>query len=98
MTGSERPADFDAFWDAAIRKLEAEVAADPVIERLDAYCHDKHESFRVSFATFDKQRVYGFLNAPKGKGDGPSPRTPMCREQVGALPAPVRVWRITVSA
>ena len=71
--GSERPADFDSFWDAAVRKLDAEVPADPEAERLDAFCNEKHECFKVSFATFDKHRVYGFLSVPKGKGDGPFP-------------------------
>ena len=69
--GSERPADFDAFWDAAVKKLDAEVPADPRVERLDKFCSDKHEAFRVSFATFGGQRVYGFLSVPKGQGPFP---------------------------
>ena len=71
--GSERPADFDAFWDAAVKKLDAEVPADARAERLDKFCNEKHECFRVSFATFDHLRVYGFLSVPKGKGAGPFP-------------------------
>ena len=71
--GSERPADFDAFWDAAVKKLDAEVPADARAERLDTFCNEKHECFRVSFATFDRMRVYGFLSVPKGKGAGPFP-------------------------
>ena len=71
--GSPRPADFDAFWDAAIKKLDAEVPLDPRVERLDAFCNGKHECFRVSFATFDSQRVYGFLSVPKNNGSGPFP-------------------------
>ena len=69
--GSERPADFDAFWDAAIKKLESEVPLDPRVERVEKWCNDKHECFRVSFATFDGQRVYGFLSVPKGAGPFP---------------------------
>ncbi len=69
--GSERPADFDAFWDAAVRKLDAEVPADVRVERLDKYCNDKHEGFRVSCATFGGLRVYGFLSVPKGPGPFP---------------------------
>ncbi len=71
--GSERPADFDAFWDAAVKKLDAEVPADPRVERLAAQSNEKHECFKVSFATFDGQRVYGFLSVPKGQGAGPFP-------------------------
>jgi cephalosporin-C deacetylase-like acetyl esterase len=71
--GSERPADFDAFWDAAVKKLDAEVPADVRVERMPDKCSETHEAFKVSFATFDKQRVYGFLSVPKGKGAGPFP-------------------------
>ena len=70
--GSERPADFDAFWDAAMKKLDAEVPLDPRIERLDAYSNDKYSCYRVSFATFDNNRVYGFLSVPAGKGPFPT--------------------------
>ncbi len=69
--GSARPADFDAFWDAAVKRLDAEVPLDPRLERLDNYCSAKAECFRVSFATFDSQRVYGFLSVPKGQGPFP---------------------------
>ena len=71
VAGSQRPADFDAFWDAAVKKLDAKVPADARIERLDKQCNEKHEAFRVSFATFDNLRVYGFLSVPKGKGPFP---------------------------
>ena len=71
VAGSPRPADFDAFWDAAVKKLDAEVPVDALVERLDKFCNEKHESFRVSFATFDHARVYGFLAVPKGMGPFP---------------------------
>ena len=71
VAGSPRPADFDAYWDAAIARLEAEVPLDPRVERFDRYCSDKHEAFKVSFATFDGLRVYGFLSVPKGPGPFP---------------------------
>ena len=70
--GSARPADFDAFWDAAVKKLEAEVPLDPRVERMEKFCSGTHECFRVSFATFDSQRVYGFLSVPKGAGPFPA--------------------------
>jgi len=70
--GSARPADFDVFWDTAVRKLEAEVPLDPRVERLDRFCNEKHDCFRVSFATFDNLRVYGFLSVPKGAGPFPA--------------------------
>jgi cephalosporin-C deacetylase-like acetyl esterase len=71
VAGSQRPADFDAFWDAAVKKLDAEVPPDARVERLDQFCNEKHESYRVSFATFDHMRVYGFLSVPKGSGPFP---------------------------
>ncbi len=69
--GSERPADFDAFWDAAMKKIDAEVPLDPRVEKMDAFSNDKYTSYRVSFATFDNKRVYGFLSVPAGKGPFP---------------------------
>lgn len=71
QAASERPSDFDAYWAAEVKRLEKEVPLDPRIERMDAFSNEKHESFRVSFATFNNQRVYGFLSVPKG--DGPFP-------------------------
>ncbi len=71
VAGSERPTDFDAFWDAAVKKLDAEVPADTRVERVAKWCNDKHECFKVSFATFDGKRVYGFLSVPAGKGPFP---------------------------
>jgi cephalosporin-C deacetylase-like acetyl esterase len=71
VAGSGRPADFDAFWDAAVRKLDAEVPADVRVERVAKWCDAKHECFKVSFATFDGMRVYGFLSVPAGKGPFP---------------------------
>ena len=71
VAGSERPADFDAFWDAAIKRLADEVPLDPRVERLAKQCNDRHEAFRVSFATFDGLRVYGFLSVPTGQGPFP---------------------------
>ncbi len=68
--GSERPADFDAFWDAAVKKLDAEVPLDPRVERMAAQSNERVDCFKVSFATFDHQRVYGFLSVPK-KGTEP---------------------------
>ncbi|MBL8994402.1 MAG: acetylxylan esterase, partial [Spirochaetia bacterium] len=70
--GSPRPSDFDSFWDNAVKKLDAEVPADIRLERIDAKSDDKHESFRVSAATFDGLRVWGFLVIPK-QGEGPFP-------------------------
>lgn len=71
--GSPRPADFDAFWDRAVAALDAQVPADPRVERLDRFCGPKHDCFRVSFATFGGLRVYGFLSVPKDQGPGPFP-------------------------
>jgi cephalosporin-C deacetylase-like acetyl esterase len=70
--GSPRPSDFDAFWDAAVKKLDAQVPPDARLERIDAKSDANHESFRVSYATFDGLRVWGFLAVPKKEG-GPFP-------------------------
>lgn len=64
--GSARPADFDAFWDVSMKALDDKVPLDPRVERMVTFCNDKHDGYRVSFATFDGLRVYGFLSVPKG--------------------------------
>ncbi len=63
--GSTKPADFDAFWDQSVAKLEREVRLDPRVEKLEKYSSANYESFLVSFATFDQKRVYGYLCVPK---------------------------------
>ncbi len=68
QVSSERPSDFDAFWNAALQKLETQVPLDPIVERLEKSSNAKRECFAVSFATFDNQRVYGFLSVPSGDG------------------------------
>lgn len=68
-----RPADFDAFWDEATRKLAAEVPVDMKQERLTQYCTDRREVYLVSFATVGGRRVYGFLTLPKDLSKGPYP-------------------------
>ena len=68
---AERPADFDAFWADAVRKLDETVPSDPRLERLDADCTSGHETFRISFASHGGRRVWGWLNLPTGKGRFP---------------------------
>ncbi|MBN8217274.1 MAG: acetylxylan esterase [Spirochaetes bacterium] len=70
--GSPRPADFDAFWDAAVAKLDATVPADARLERLDAKSDANRDCFRVSYATAGGLRVWGFLAIPR-RGAGPFP-------------------------
>jgi len=69
--GSARPVDFDAFWDTSVKALNDKVPLDPRVDRMAAFCNDKHDGYRVSFATFDGMRVYGFLSVPKGTGPFP---------------------------
>ena len=67
----ERPADFDAFWTDAVRKLDETVPPDPRLERLDALCTPGHETYRISIASYGGRRVWGWLNMPVGKGPFP---------------------------
>ncbi len=69
--GCARPADFDEFWNAAMKKTEAEVPLDPKVERIEKASNDQFDSFRVSFATVGGKRVYGFLCVPAGAGPFP---------------------------
>ena len=65
------PADFDAYWRGEIERLDREVPLDPRMERLDVSGPSGAEAFRVSFATFNGKRVYGFLTLPKDTKKGP---------------------------
>lgn len=65
VPGSARPADFDAWWDAQMAKLEKEVPLDPQVRPVENWKHAAFDAYRVSFATFGGKRVYGFLTVPK---------------------------------
>lgn len=74
------PADFDTFWAEAKAKLEKDVPLDPQIEK-DEKRSAKDAAFdwfHVSFATFGKSRVYGWLSLPKEAAGRKVP----CRVQV----------------
>ncbi len=61
------PADFFAFWQAGMARLEKEVPLDPQVRKDEqrSASDGLFDWFEVSFATFGK-RVYGWLSAPKG--------------------------------
>ena len=75
-TGMPKPADFDAFWDAAVARLEREVPLDPKVEPIGE--KGGIASFRVSFATFGGKRVYGVLKCPADASKGPYPARVHC--------------------
>ena len=63
--GSPTPADFDAFWADAIKRLDATVPADPQLKLLPERTTDAFNFWRISFATWGGTRVYGYLSIPK---------------------------------
>ena len=60
-----RPADFDAYWAAEKARLEREVPLDPRVALDESHSTKEYNCYRVSFATFNGKRVYGFLAVPK---------------------------------
>ena len=66
--GAERPADFDAYWAAERKRLEAEVPFDLRIEEDPRQPSRTCTAYHLSAATFNGKRVYGFLSVPKGSG------------------------------
>ena len=64
VKGSPRPDDFDEFWDNAVKTLEETVPLDPDLKLLKERCTDKFQFYRVSFASVDGTRVYGYLSIP----------------------------------
>jgi len=62
---TERPKDFDAFWDKAIADLDKNVPADVRCEKDPRTSTKTHTCFRLSCATYgENRRTYGFLAVP----------------------------------
>ena len=70
--GSARPADFDAYWDGERARLEREVPLDMRKTKVDAMCDDSFDVWKLSCATFNGKRTWGFLVVPK-QAKGPLP-------------------------
>lgn len=68
-----KPADFDAFWDDAVARLDKEVPLDPRVEVVPGYSRNGVTLNRVSFATVGGERVYGVLGMPTDLSKGPFP-------------------------
>ena len=66
-----RPADFDAYWTAEKARLEREVPLDPKMTPDPELSKPTFTCYRVSFATFNGKRVYGFLSVPKSSAKAP---------------------------
>ena len=69
--GAGRPADFDAYWEGEIRKLDETTPVDAKFV-LDEERSAKGDTdyYRLSVQSTDR-RIYGFLSKPKGKGPFP---------------------------
>lgn len=69
--GQTKPADFEKFLETGKKEVRA-IPIDVQKTKLKQYCNDKMDVYQISFATVNKQRVYGFLSIPK-TGTGPYP-------------------------
>ena len=72
-SGTPNPADFDTFWEDAIRKLDETVPEDAKMELVAEKSKGEFNSYRVSFATHGGRRVYGWVVEPKDTSKGPYP-------------------------
>lgn len=85
-SGTPDPADFDAFWSQAIAACEREVPLDPRLERMPEKSTADVDYFRVSFATVQGRRVYGWMSRPGDLAKGPYPvRVSVPGAGIGAL-------------
>jgi len=67
------PDDFDAFWTAALRELEA-IPADPRCEEVPGMATEDYTTYRVSLASIRNTRIYGIMTVPTAKhGTAPFP-------------------------
>ena len=67
------PDDFDVFWKTAQEQLEETVPLDPQLVQIPERSQGAFDFWRVSFATLNGQRVWGFLSVPKDKSKAPFP-------------------------
>jgi len=65
------PDDFDAYWTAEKQRLAREVPLDARCARDEKLSKKGYDCFRVSFATFNGKRVYGFLTVPTDRSRAP---------------------------
>lgn len=59
-----KPNDFELFWKDALAKAEKSVPLDPQVKKLPECSTADYIVYRVSFATTNGRRVYGFLSVP----------------------------------
>ena len=71
--GSNRPADFDAYWDGESARLAREVPLDMRRAKVEAMCDAEFDVWKLSCATFGGKRTWGFLVEPKDVSKGPLP-------------------------
>lgn len=69
--GAARPADFDAFWADAVKKLEETTPADIRLEKDPVRSAGGVDYYRISAATWGGRRVWGWLSVPWKKGKHP---------------------------
>ena len=65
IKGSPSPKDFDDFWKNAVKKLNATVPPDMQRTLLPERSQGAFNFWRISFATSNGRRVYGYLSVPK---------------------------------
>ena len=66
------PSDFEAYWRGEQKRLEREVPMDVRKVPAPDLSTADHDAYRVSFATFGGNRIYGILAVPKGGGRHPA--------------------------
>ncbi len=71
--GAPCPADFDAFWAAAMKTLDETVPLDPIVTPLPEKSTKDYTLSRVSFATCNGRRVHGYLSVPTDRTKAPFP-------------------------
>ena len=65
VKASPTPSDFDAFWINAIKNLDETVPEDMQQTLLPERSQGAFNFWRISFATANNRRVYGYLSVPK---------------------------------
>ena len=65
------PADFDEYWQGEKARLAREVPLDARCEKVDRMCSAARDAYRISFATFNGTRLWGFMTIPTDRSKAP---------------------------
>lgn len=72
VKGSPSPADFDQFWEDAVKKYRRQFPGEPELVKVPEKSTADFDYYRISLPTYGR-RVHGYLSVPKDASKAPYP-------------------------